>query len=413
MLAKEIREVIRDISALMHGNFLVVTLGLSWLMSWQRIFYPYESVYIRSMGASSLMIGTYFAANGLIRAIAKIPGGYLCDTYGRRRIVVIGNYLSSVVWFIIGLAPGWQSYFMAQFLLSLVCFWTVAEHTILVDSMKVEKRGLSFSLSWMVMQLVGLASPYIGGWVLETHQTDGLRLILFLIGVADAAKALVYTKLLKETLVTDRKEQRLSFRSLTDPFMETFRILKWMPRSLLGFCVMEVLFGFSWSVVGPFFILYAFDVISLTPAEWGLISTIEIGVSLLLCLPGGRLADRYSKRRLLLILLVVDAPGCLLYIYSRSYLHVLILFVVWTAIEMLMEPSWDALQTDLTPKDQRGKVSSFLGILGASFGFLGSVAGGYFYGIDPALPFWILIPFPIIAASVAFFVIHEPEKPEE
>ena len=146
---------------------------------------------------------------------------------------------------------------MAQFLLSIVCFWTVAEHTIMVDSVEVENRGLGFSLFWTIVQLAGVASPYIGGWVLGNHQTDGLRFVLFLIGLADLVKALAYTRLLKETLVTPRKKQRLSCRTLISSFTETFGTLGLIPRSLLGFCVVEALFGFSWSLVAPFFILYA------------------------------------------------------------------------------------------------------------------------------------------------------------
>ena len=100
--------------------------------------------------------------------------------------------------------------------------------------------------------------------------------MLLLAGIADGVKAMVYTKFLKETLVPSGKKNSLSLRSIIDSFTETFKALKWMPRALLGFCAMEVLFGFAWSMVGPFFTLYALDVVSLTPVEWGLLSTIEM-----------------------------------------------------------------------------------------------------------------------------------------
>ena len=410
MLKKEVRDSFRDMLALMRGNFLVVTLGFSWVMSWMQIFNSYESVYVRSLGASSFIIGTYFGVNGLIRAVARIPGGYLCDTYGRRKMIVVGNYLSAFIWILVALAPSWQFYLVAQFLLSVGTFWIVAENTILADSMTVEKRGLGFSLFWTVTQLAGLASPYIGGLVFERYHADGLRWVLILIGAADCAKAVVYTKFLKETLVSTGSKDP-SLRSIIDSFIETFKTLKWMPHALLGFCAMEVLFGFAWSMVGPFFTLYALDVISLTPVEWGLLSTIEMGVNLCLRVPGGRLADRYSKRWLLLVLLAAEAPGFIVFIYSRSYLHLVLLWVAWSAIEALTDPSWDALRTDLTPKEKRGKVSSLLGIFGSFFGVFGSIAGGYLYGLDPVLPFWGYVPLAVLATVVAFQVIHEPENP--
>jgi MFS family permease len=411
MLKKEVRDSFRDMLALMRGNFLVVTLGFSWVMSWMQIFNSYESVYIRSLGASAFIIGAYFGVNGLIRAVAGIPGGYLCDTYGRRKMIVVGNYLSAVIWILVALAPSWQFYLAAQFLLSLGTFWIIAENTILADSMTVEKRGLGFSLFWTATQLAGLASPYIGGLVFEIYNADGLRWVLVLIGAADCVKAVVYTKFLKETLVSNGRKDSLGLRSIIDSFTEMFKTLKWMPHALLGFCAMEALFGFAWSMVGPFFTLYALDVISLTPVEWGLLSTIEMGVNLCLRVPGGRLADRFNKRWLLLVHLAAEAPGFMVFIYSRSYLHLVLLWVAWSAIEALTDPSFDALLTDLTPKEQRGKVSSLLRIFGASFGVFGSIAGGYLYGLDPVLPFWVYAPLAVLATVVAFQVIHEPEEP--
>jgi len=326
-------------------------------------------------------------------------------------MIVVGNYLSAVIWILVALAPSWQFYLAAQFLLSLGTFWIIAENTILADSMTVEKRGLGFSLFWTATQLAGLASPYIGGLVFEIYNADGLRWVLVLIGAADCVKAVVYTKFLKETLVSNGRKDSLGLRSIIDSFTEMFKTLKWMPHALLGFCAMEALFGFAWSMVGPFFTLYALDVISLTPVEWGLLSTIEMGVNLCLRVPGGRLADRFNKRWLLLVHLAAEAPGFVVFIYSRSYLHLVLLWVAWSAIEALTDPSFDALLIDLTPKEQRGKVSSLLRIFGASFGVFGSIAGGYLYGLDPVLPFWVYAPLAVLATVVAFQVIHEPEEP--
>ena len=337
----------------------------------------------------------------------------MCDTYGRRKIIVVGNYLTAFAWVFIALSTSWQTYFMTQILLSLACFWTVAEHTILADSMIAEKRGLGFSVFWTMIQLTGLASPYIGGWILENYQLDGMRIVLFSIAVADGVKAMFYTKSLKETLMPPKKKESLNLRSVINPFIETFKTLKWMPKSLLGFCAIESIYGFAWSLVGPFFVLYSFDVISLTPMEWGLISVIELGVGLCFRIPGGRLADRYEKRWLLLVLLLIEVPGFIGFIYSRSYSHVLFLFIVWTAIAALTEPAWDALETDLTPREQRGKVSSLIGIFVAFFGFFGSIAGGYLYSLVPALPFWAYLPFALLGIVVTYRFIHEPEKPEK
>jgi len=413
LLRRIVKENFRDMLALMHGNFLVVTLCTSFFLPWTRIFSPYESIYVRSLGASSLILGTYFAVNHLIGSIAGIPGGYLCDTYGRRKIIVVGNSLAAIIRFFVALSTDWQSYFVTRLLLSLASFWTIAESTILIDSMKVEKRGVSFSVFWIITQLGGLASPYIGGWILESNQAEGLRLILLLIGVADCVKAMVYTAFLRETLMPAQKKSDLGIRSLFNPFIESFKTLKWMPRSLLGFSALSVINGFSWAMIGPFISLYAFDIILLSPVEWGLIHAIEMGVILSLRIPGGWLTDRYRKRRLLLVSSLGDLVFFLAFIFSRNFIHVLSAIIAKRVINTLTDPVWPALQADLIPREQRGKVSSLLSVIGAPFGFVGSIVGGYLYGMVPVLLFWVFILFHILSTLTIYQFIHEPEKPEK
>ncbi|MEM3040632.1 MAG: MFS transporter [Nitrososphaerota archaeon] len=412
-MVKRRKERLRGMFALMRGNFLVVTLCTSCFLPLTHIFSPYESVYLRALGASSLIIGTYSAVSHLIGQLTSVPGGYLCDKYGRRKIIVIGNYLAAFIRLFVAFSTDWYSYFAARLALSVASFWAIAENVILIDSMNVENRGMSFSIFWFVTQAAGLASPYIGGWLLENRQAEGLRLVLFLIAAADAIKASVYTRFLKETLRPVKEEKRFSILSILNPLAETFKTLKWVPRSLLGFCALSIINGFSWAMISPFITLYAFDVILLSPTAWGLIHTIEIGVILILRIPGGWVTDRYSKRKLILISSVANLGFFIAFIFSRSFLQVLLAIIAKRTILTLTDPAWPALQADLTPREHRGKVSSLLTVLGAPFGFAGAIVGGYLYGLLPVLLFWAFIPFNILAFLVTFLFVHEPKKPAE
>jgi len=412
-MRKGVKERLRDMLTLMHGNFLVVTFCTACLLPLTQVFSPYESVYFRALGASSLVIGAYSALNHLTGPLTSVPGGYLCDKYGRRKIIVVGNSLTAIIRFFVALSTDWQSYFVTRLMLSLAFFWTIAEGVMLIDGMKVEKRGMSFSVFWLTTHVAGLASPYIGGWLLENRQAEGLRLVLFLIAVADGIKATIYAKFLKETLKPVAEKRSFSIFSIFSPFIETFETLKWIPRSLLGFCALQVINSFSWAMISPFTTLYAFDIILLGPVEWGLIHTIETGVILLLRIPGGWLTDRYSKRRLVLIGDIGNLGFFIAFIFSRNFLHVLLAVIAKRFILTLSDPAGVALQADLTPREQRGKVSSLFRILSAPFGFAGAILGGYLYGLLPVLLFWAFIPFNILTIFVTYRYIHEPKEPEE
>ena len=180
----------------------------------------------------------------------------------------------------------------------------------------------------------------------------------------------------------------------------------------MGFCALNILYAFAWSLAGRFFIFYAMDVIFLTTVEWGLISAIQLGISLALRFPGGRLVDRYSRRRAILILLGADIPVFLGFIYSRTFLQVLAVLVLSTIVVTLTEPAWYVLRADLTPREKRGKVSSLFRIMGAFSGFFGSLIGGYLYTMRPALPFWVFVFFAVAGTSITFVIVHDPKKPE-
>lgn len=417
-ILRDIKSSFRDAAALMRGNLLVLTIGMSIFSSLWAIFAQYEGVYILALGGTYVAIGAFYGVYGLVGAMAGIPGGYICDAYGRRKIIVVGNYITALSWFFIALAPNWQTYFAAMVFLALAAFWIVAEDVILMDSIPVGKRGFGYGLFGTIIGLTSLASPYIGGWIFNVYHVQGMKVVLFSVAVADLTKAVLYTKRLKETLEPQKERKNLTpglknvFSLAARSFAETFSTLKWLPPPLMGLCALNIMYTFAWSLAGRFFIFYAMDVIFLTTVEWGLISAIQLGISLALRFPGGRLVDRYSRRRAILILLGADIPVFLGFIYSRTFLQVLAVLVLSTIVVTLTEPAWYVLRADLTPREKRGKVSSLFRIMGAFSGFFGSLIGGYLYTMRPALPFWVFVFFAVAGTSITFVIVHDPKKPE-
>jgi len=404
---------VEEISSIMRGNFLIITVCVALSQSLVRMFFPYESVYMKFLGASSIALGMFFAISRLVGAVMTIPGGYLSDAHGRKRVIIIGSFTTAAIRFLVALSRDWRSYLITCTLLSMSSFWNAAESALLVDSMRVSRRGLCFSIYWMVMQLAGLISPYIGGIILETRGEEGLRLILLLVAIADTLRALIYAKFLEETLTISRKVSAFNIRSLFAPLIDAFRILRVASRSIKGFCLLQVINGFSWSMIMPFIILYALQVISLSPSQWGFISTIESVVILTLRIPGGILADRCSRKSLLLIASLWDIGYFMVFINSRSFLQIFIAIIIRRIVLTLADPAWPALQADLIPRRQRGRVFSILNALSAFSGFFGSIVGGYLFDMNPAFPFWFFIPLNFIGFLVLLSFIQEPQKPEE
>lgn len=407
---RRIYGLLGDVRVLWKGNFLVVTMCLSWAGFWNGMFFPFASVYLRFLGGSSFIIGAASATMLLVMSFVQIPGGYVCDKLGRRRILIVGNCATAVAWLVLALAYNWETYFVAMVLLALSTFGIVAESVIIMDSVPVEKRGMGFAVHGTITALAHLISPSIGGYVLENYGILGMKTILVLIGIADIVKLLAYKRWLRESL-EPRRIGTVGLRGfwnvVSNSIAGTSSTIRRMLRSVIGFLIVYAIYHFVTHLVEPFWALYAIDVISLTTSQWGLITTILLGIYVCLCIPGGGLIDRYGKKPVLLAFFGANVPIISCFIYSRGYFQTLAVLGLGQTIAAISSPSWGALQADLAPKERRGQILAFFRITGALSGFSSSLIAGYLYGLNPATPFWFYVLFAAIGAFVTYLTIHE------
>jgi predicted MFS family arabinose efflux permease len=82
--------------------------------------------------------------------------------------------------------------------------------------------------------------------------------------------------------------------------------------------------------------------------------------------------------------------------------------------QVMLTASFGALQTDLTPKEQRGKVNGFISFANYIIMATGSLLGGYLYEhVSPQAPFVIAAVTVLPSFLLALVLVKEPEKREE
>ncbi|MCJ7634572.1 MFS transporter [Candidatus Bathyarchaeota archaeon] len=418
-----------DIRSLMHGNFLVVTLMLAWIRFWGALYEPYMSIYFIDIGGTYFQLGALLAFSLLARALISIPGGYICDQYGRKKILVIGSYFWVIGRFLVFLASDWQSFFIAYvFFMGIAMFGVAAQQAIFMDSLPQGKRGLGFALNGMILALVGLVAPTIGGWIYASYGLFGVKVVLFACMIAELIKAIIYTFFLKESLVNRVNVEKMGLTILLKRVVQSFKSIpetfKWMPKPLLGFCITNLVFCFGAAFTGTyfilgdmtkgligqtgsFFVLYAVDVIFLTTIQWGLINTINIGVSVVLMMPSGSLTDRYGRNKLIVIFLGVTSVLVTVFLFCRTFPQVLAVITVSCIVGTLVTPAWNAIQLDYSPPEMRGKVFSILQLLTAIASFFSFLIGGYLYSLNFMLPFLLYTFFSLLATAVAFLMLRK------
>jgi predicted MFS family arabinose efflux permease len=81
---------------------------------------------------------------------------------------------------------------------------------------------------------------------------------------------------------------------------------------------------------------------------------------------------------------------------------------------VMMNASFGALQTDLTPREQRGKVNGFMNFMTFIVLATGSFIGGLLYEhVSPQTPFLIASLAVIPAFLLTLLLVKKPQKREE
>ena len=148
----------RDLSVL-RGNLLVLV--VSWVFAYfaMSIVFPLESLYLQALGASPSTIGLVGTAATAILCAVRVPGAYIADRYGRRRVIVTMTFGVAASHAVIALAPDWKVAALGITLQSLCLIYQPALQAITADSIPPERRGLGYALANVIPSAPAVLAP--------------------------------------------------------------------------------------------------------------------------------------------------------------------------------------------------------------------------------------------------------------
>jgi MFS family permease len=94
--------------AFSNRNLMIITLTQSLFMLTASLWWPYWSLYIQNLGASITLVGVIFMAEMFFQLIFQLPGGYLTDRLGRKKVIVLGSLCRSISPVIYILTGTWE-----------------------------------------------------------------------------------------------------------------------------------------------------------------------------------------------------------------------------------------------------------------------------------------------------------------
>jgi MFS family permease len=261
--------------------------------------------------ASTTLIVSFIVSFGVIKAFANLISGQLADSWGRKRVLVLGWLVGLPVPFIIIWAPSWGWVIAANALLGINqgLAWSMTV-IMKIDLVGPKARGLAIGLNEFAGYLAVGVTAFLTGYLAAQY---GLRPVPIYLGIGYAVLGAVLSIL----LIRDTRDHvRLEVsghvqQSAPVSFREVFALTTFRDRNLFAASqaglVNNLNDGMSWGIFPLFFASFGLGVErigilkAVYPATWGILQIAT-----------GPLSDRWGRKGLIVAGMWVQAAGLFL-----------------------------------------------------------------------------------------------------
>ena len=392
-----------------------IAMLVSWVIlapTWT-ITAPYYQHYILALHGNEYIVGLIGALSGYTLAIVRLIGGYLTDTVGRKKIIVIFTFVLSLTYLIFYIAWSWEIVLLASILSSLALIYQPALNAIIADSVPSKYRGKGFGLIQLSTGLTGLAAIYVAIYLVSNFGIiQGVRygyLIAFILILIAFFVRLVF---LSETI----KPRKISSHEFVSDFIKQYHsALQWIKENLLSLMIVVMILNLIMGIVylTPLYITYY---LNFGTEIWGYYSLLASGTQLVLALPVGHLVDKVGRKKMMvsgLMMLTVSYTilatlGLSIELLQNKLLVLMSASVLAGSAGSMWSISIQSLVADLTVPYVRGKTSAIHGFIGNISSSTGQLLSGYIYQ-NIGAPYTYIIPAILLlfAAPLTWLMVRE------
>jgi MFS family permease len=361
----------------------------------------YNSIYVTALGANAQELGYVAGIGGIAFALVTLPVGLLAIRYGIRKILLVALFLLAVGYGVFASAPNWQSTALAFVLTTVAIEMTMTVCPMICGaSLNSSERSMGMQFCDTVSAFPRLAGPIVAAILIPVFGglvAEGIR-PLYWISTGGILVAL-FIVWLKFKNPPQASGSRMSFREgIQRVFTEGVHIKRWSLYMGLGMLPVYM------SLYIP---LYVKMFRSATPLTLGLMDVGYWLVIVALALPVGFSADRYGRRRLIILLAPLYSLGLLVLIYLPGDLALPIAGML-TGFLMLTNVTGGSIAAELVPREILGSFYGLMGLVRGVVGLASPILGGYIWNtFGPVYVLYFLAVVQILKLGV---LATMPEK---
>ncbi len=342
----------------------------------EELWFRYLPAYLRVLGVSAVGLGLFGTFKDLLDAAYAFPGGAISDRLGTRRALLLFGGLTTAGFVVLWVFPSPAGVFAG---LALVMAWASlglpATFSLVGEELEGRGRVVGFTVQSVLKRVPIVLAPPIGGLLLERMGiVSGMRvgiavsIVLSLAMLAFLARAL-----------------RPSPRAAVQPAAGSARGAA-IPRPLRQLLVADCLIRLCEGLPEVFLVVWALEIVHVSPAQFGLLTSILMATAIASYVPAAALAGRAEKKPFVVLTYVFFTLFPLAVLASRSFATLAAAFALG-GLREIGEPARKALIVDLADPSARGRtVGTYYAIRG--FAVAGAAAaGGALWTVRPTLTF--------------------------
>jgi MFS family permease len=175
----------------------------------------------------------------------------------------------------------------------------------------------------------------------------------------------------------------------------------------------QTIMMFAVSCVQVIQALYARDVLLIPESIWWIVFIPLFLSMLVVSMPIGKFIDKAGRKTPLLLSVLLQVPTVLLFLYG-DFTRVLVSMALLGVVILLSNSAGSAMQTDLVPREKRGKIIGFTNCVGYIMTAIGMLLGNWLYvSVSPQLPLYLLLFLTAPQFLITWLLIREPRDREQ
>ena len=349
-------------------SFFILTLGYS---LWYQLF----SVYLDSIGLTTIWIGTVMTGYNASVSLTSMPSGRFSDRVGRRTPIMIGGSLIIIITFLLNFSKE-----PISILLLMISFgfsmglMVPSANALIAESISSKHSGIAYSGFYVSMQAANIVGSALSGFIASQYGYSSWFFLGILLTMISVIFMYVYIKenmLRKSSYIAEFKN------SVTTSFSGTISLLR-SEKELTLLTIALSIHSFSFYLLYPYVSLFAVKSIFLNETQAGIVVSFWMfGITMAL-FPAGLMTDKLGGRITILIHVILSSFSWSLYTISQNFQIAIITMFIFGSVAALDMPARRAIMMEFSTEESGnatiiGTLDSITGMSGIIAPFIGGI----------------------------------------